>query len=57
MPQFAFAGGQPAGDFAQAPGVAKWAEQHGDQLRPTAEAAVGMALGFVLLDPGFEGET
>src|SRR3954471_20332538 len=53
MPQFALASGQPTGDFAQALGVAQLAEQHGDQLGPTAEAA-RMALGLMFVDLGLK---
>src|SRR5215472_8087119 len=53
MPQFPFAGGQTARDFAQALRMSELAEQHGDQLGPTAEAA-GMPFGFMLPDFGLE---
>jgi hypothetical protein len=56
MPQLAFAGRKPARDLAQALRVAQLAEQHRDQLRPTAEAA-RMTLGFMLLDPGLKLQT
>src|SRR6516225_9845649 len=53
MPQFPFAGGQTARDFAQALRMSELAEQHGDQLGPTAETA-GMPFGFMLPDFGLE---
>jgi Tn3 transposase DDE domain len=55
MPQFPFAGGQTAGDFPQALRMPELAEQHGDQLGPTGEAA-GMAFGFILPDLGLARE-
>src|ERR1700719_119662 len=39
MAQFAFAGGQPAADFAQRLRVAQMAEQHGYKLSPTRKPA------------------
>src|SRR5215471_21406722 len=53
MPQFPFASGQAARDFAQALCMSELAEQHGDQLGPTAEAA-GVPFRFMLPDFGLE---
>src|SRR5271157_3284152 len=39
MPQLALTGRQSAANFAQRLGPAQLAEQHGDELSPTAEAA------------------
>jgi hypothetical protein len=53
MINLAFTGGQSAGDFPQALGVAQLAEHHRYELIPAAKSA-GVALGFVLLDGGFK---
>ena len=53
MPQLAFTGRQSAANFAQRLGASQLAEQHGDELSPTAEAA-RMPFGFVLPDRGFK---
>jgi len=46
MPQLPLAGCQPAANLAQRLGPAQLAEQHGDQLSPTAESAP-MPFGFM----------
>jgi hypothetical protein len=53
MSQLAFAGRQPTRNLAQALRVTRLTEQHGDHLRPTAEAA-RMMLGLVFLDLGLK---
>lgn len=53
VPQLPLAGGQPTGDLAQALGVAQWAEQHREELRPTAEPA-RMTPGFMFPDLGLK---
>ncbi len=49
VPQLALAGRQSATDLTQGLGPAHLAEQHGDELPPTAEPA-GMPFRFVLAD-------
>src|SRR5882672_3250333 len=53
MAQLSLTRRQPAGDLAQALGVAQLAKQHGDHLRPTGKAS-GVPLGLVLLHGRFK---
>ncbi len=51
--QLAFAGLQPFVDFAEALGLAKRAEEHGDELVPATETA-GVAFAAVAVDDLFK---
>ena len=51
MLQLAFRGSESAANLAQRLGASQLAEQHGDELSPTAEPA-RMPFGFVLPDRG-----
>src|SRR6202021_3962715 len=53
MAQLAFAGGQPAGDFAQGVFPSQMAEQHGYELAPARKSA-SVPFGTVLDDGPFK---
>jgi len=53
VPEFAFTAGQPPTDLAQAVGLAKLTEEHGDKLTPAGKS-FGSVVGTMLFHSLFE---